>query len=165
MIAIMLELCATICLVVSAAAAHAQDLKICTLAGCSSQVHFPVEGLPEQLVAGVYSARATINGRAVHCDVEVTRERSSPAVCSSSTGAPWVELSLDGERRYIAILGAAPRHLDVSLLLDGRVLAQRVAEPSRYVVFQPNGKGCSPTCLSTGPYPLRVASGPWTNGW
>lgn len=145
-------------LLFAAMSTHAEGLTICTLAGCIGGIGISVEGLPPQLATGVYTLKARLNGQAMQCEVTVNAEQSSPATCKTSTDAPWVELWLDGSDRYISIHGSAPRHIDVSLLLDGRVLAQRVIEPGSYAVSAPNGKVCGPICLFAGPYTLDVAA-------
>jgi hypothetical protein len=133
------------------AQSRAHELEVCTLAGCVSGVYFPLSGLPRQLPTGIYSAEAVIGGRPVECEIDIKPDRTLPAVCHSATGAPWVELSLEGEDRYIAVRGSAPRHVDVALRVDGRMLANRVVEPRQYRVSEPNGRICGPTCLGAGP--------------
>lgn len=155
----MLGLLAPFLMLASGAEVPAQKPELCTLSGCVSGVYFPVSGLPRQLPTGIYSAEAVVGGREVACEVEINPDRSLPAVCHSVSGAPWVELSLEGEERYIAVRGSAPRHVRVALRVDGRMLAGMLVEPSEYKVFEPNGRLCGPTCLGAGPYKLQVA--PW----
>ena len=155
----MFRLFAFLLMLLCVAQSRAQELEICTLAGCVSGVYFPLSGLPRPLPTGIYSAEAVIGGRPVECEIDINPDRSLPAVCHSVTGSPWVELSLEGEERYIAVRGSAPRHVDVAFRVDGRTLANVVVEPSQFRVFEPNGRVCGPTCLGAGPYELQVK--PW----
>jgi hypothetical protein len=134
-----------------------EPLKLCTLRGCSSQSYFPIVGLPSPPPAGTYRVEARINGRAVACEIEFTGGATlRPTLCNSTTGAPWVHLSLERQSHYIGIRGSAPRHVDLKLHLNGDLVGSLTVEPGAYRVFEPNGPECEPICLISGPFPLEV---------
>ena len=147
-----------LCLVLASAGCAAQGLRICTLAGCNSGFRIEFVGMPSAPPEGRFLVEARINGHLVACSIAVTQDREAVNVCQSSTGAPWVELSLQASNQYIAIQGSAPRHVQVTLSYEGRVVGETQIAPAKYEVFEPNGHECGPICLIAGPYSMPLTS-------
>ena len=150
----------TLCFLLISASCAAQDLKICTLLGCNSGLRIELVGMPNNPPVGHYRVEARINGSLVACSVAVTKDTEALSSCQSSSGAPWVELSLQASNQYIDVRGAAPRHVHVTMFYESRMVGEARISPESYKVLEPNGHECEPICLLAGPYSMPLTGMP-----
>ena len=120
-----------------------QDLRVCTLIGCESQVVFELD---IDLASGTtYELRACIDDRCEQASVAIP-PTDGAAVPAGSEG-PFV---LDPQNDVVAFLigeGDFPGTHAVSLTLDDGSRNTRGLEGDvEFERLQPNGEGCEPIC-------------------
>jgi hypothetical protein len=127
--------------------------KVCTQRGCGSAFEVTFRPTGNQWAAGTYSIAVIADGTSGTCDVTLPFASctSTSTTCQgtrdwyasqSGCALPAGQHAING----IVFSEARPITVDIVVSRDGRQLAAETFTPT-YETSQPNGPGCSPTCI------------------
>jgi hypothetical protein len=145
----MLDRCFMLCaLVALSALGCASTESFCTLVGCSDSLTIEVVLGPATQRGGGWIVETTLDGRTTSCTIDVTTD-SSDLIVDTTTDCPSLTI-FEGDTSQdlvvaFAFEGSAPASASIKLTRDGTEVLSDTVSPS-YVVSQPNGPDCEPTC-------------------